>query len=203
MADREEALHGYVTDMLALEEHMQKALRAQVEALDGEQLEALRALSQVLVHIERHIEQLRELSERFDASGSRIGEAVKRAGSTVLGLGAAAIDLLRTEKLPRNVRDDYTAASLAFGGYVMLHTTAAAFEDRETTRLAATCLDDYADILILLQELLPQVVLFELRREGFNVVDSAVLETLARVDDTWRRADETALARQAAMSQGL
>lgn len=203
MADREAALHGYVTDMLALEEHIHKAVSAQVESLDGEQLDALRTLAQVLAHIDRHVEQLRELSTRFDVTTSKIGEAVKRAGSTVLGVGAAAIDLVRTEKLPRNVRDDYTAASLAFGGYVMLHTTAAAFEDREVARLAAACLDDYADILMLLQELLPVVVIYELRREGFDVVDSAVAETLGRVDDTWRRADEVALARQAALSQGL
>ena len=53
-------------------------------------------------------------------------DAIKRAGSALLGLGAAAVDLVRNEGLPKNLRDDYTAFSLATIGYVMLYTTASA-----------------------------------------------------------------------------
>lgn len=44
---------------------------------------------------------------------------LKRAGSAVLGLRAAAVDVVRTEGLPKNLRDDYTAFSHATIGYVM------------------------------------------------------------------------------------
>ena len=186
MPDREEALHGYVTDMLALEEHIHKAVRGQLEALDTEQPEVLEQLRHVLTHVERHIGQLKQLNERIDAKGTRIGEAVKRAGSMVAGLGAAAIDLVRTEKLPKNLRDDYTAASLAYVGYLMLFTTASAFEDHDTARLASDALSDYAQVLSVLQEIIPSAVVFQLRTEGFNVFEDAAVEATARAEGVWQ-----------------
>ena len=190
MPDREEALHGYVTDMLALEEHIHKAVRGQLETLDTEQPELIHHLRHVLMIVERHIEQLKQLDERIDARGTRIGEAVKRAGSIVAGLGAAAIDLVRTEKLPKNLRDDYTAASLAYIGYLMLFTTASAFEDHDTTRLASECLGDYAQVLSVLQEIIPGAVVFQLRTEGFNVFEDAAVEAAARAEGIWQEINE-------------
>lgn len=190
MPDREEALHSYVTDMLALEEHIQKAVRGQLDTLDTEQPDVIHHLRHVLSYVERHIEQLKLLEQRIDASRNRIGEVVKRAGSIVAGLGAAAIDLVRTEKLPKNLRDDYTAASLAYAGYLMLFTTASAFEDRDTSRLAAECLNDYAQVLMVLQDLLPSAVVYQLRREGFNVFEEAAVEATARAEGIWQNANE-------------
>jgi len=189
MPDREETLHGYVTDMLALEQHIQKAVRGQLEAIDTEQPALILHLRHILTHVERHIEQLKELDEKIDA-GARIGEAVKRAGSIVAGLGAAAIDLVRTERLPKNLRDDYTAASLAYVGYIMLFTTASAFEDHDTARLAATCLGDYAQVLTTLQDLIPSAVVFELRTQGFNVFEEAASEASVRVEGIWQNVSE-------------
>jgi ferritin-like metal-binding protein YciE len=190
MPDREEALHGYVTDMLALEEHIQKAVRGQLEALDTEQPDVIHHLRHVLSYVERHIEELKQLDERIDSRRSRLGEVVKRAGSMVAGLGAAAIDLVRTEKLPRNLRDDYTAASLAYAGYLMLLTTASAFEDHDTARLASGALGDYAQVLGVLQELIPSAVVFQLRTEGYNVFEDAAVEATARAEGAWQDVGE-------------
>jgi hypothetical protein len=190
MPDREEALHGYVTDMLALEEHIQKAVRGQLEALDTEQPDVIHHLRHVLSYVERHIEELKQLDERIDSRRSRLGEVVKRAGSMVAGLGAAAIDLVRTEKLPRNLRDDYTAASLAYAGYLMLLTTASAFEDHDTARFASGALGDYAQVLGVLQELIPSAVVFQLRTEGYNVFEDAAVEATARAEGAWQDAGE-------------
>ena len=83
-----------------------------------------------------------------DAGGvSMVAEAVKRAGSIVAGLGAAAIDLVRNEKLPKALRDDYTALNLAAIGYAMLFTTARALDDARVADLAERHLRDHADVL--------------------------------------------------------
>jgi len=185
MPDREEALHSYVTDMLALEQHIEKAVRGQLEAVDTEQPEVIHHLRHILSDVERHIEQLKELDAKIDA-GKKLGEAVKRAGSIVAGLGAAALDLVRTERLPKNLRDDYTAASLAYVGYIMLFTTASAFEDHDTARLAAACLGDYARVLTTLQDLIPSAVVFDLRTRGFNVFEEAASEASVRVEGIWQ-----------------
>lgn len=190
MPDRAEALHSYVTDMLALEEHIHKAVTAQLEALDEEQPEVLHHLRRVLAHVERHIDELKRLEERIGVKANVIGDAVKRAGSIVAGLGAAAIDLVRTEKLPKNLRDDYTAASLAYIGYLMLLTTARSFEDNETAELASEFLDDYAQVITLLQDLIPSAVVFQLRTDGFNVFEEAAAEATARAEGSWESISE-------------
>lgn len=189
MPDREEALHSYVTDMLALEEHIHKALTAQVADLDDEQPEVQHHLRHILSVVERHVGELKVIEERYDAKGNAIGDAVKRAGSIVAGLGAAAIDLVRTEKLPKNLRDDYTAASLAYAGYLMLFTTASSFEEEEMAEFASECLSDYAQVLTELQDLIPGAVVFQLRREGFNAFEGAAAEATARADGAWQDVD--------------
>src|SRR5688572_13926831 len=109
-----EAINSYITDMLALEEHIEKAIRTQIEDLEDEYKDIGEELKEVQRTIQVHISALKLLSDNRDAgAGKGIAEVVKRAGSIVAGLGAAAIDLVRTEKLPKDLRDDYTAASLA------------------------------------------------------------------------------------------
>ncbi len=52
--NREEAINSYVTDMLSLEEHIEKALRGQLEDLE-DYPEVTRDLKQVLRKVEHHI----------------------------------------------------------------------------------------------------------------------------------------------------
>ena len=51
--------------------------------------------------IEGHIDSLKALVERRAEGGQGLADVVKRAGSAVLGAGAAAIDFVRNEKLPK------------------------------------------------------------------------------------------------------
>ncbi|HEY8195531.1 MAG TPA: hypothetical protein VIG04_01030, partial [Gemmatimonadales bacterium] len=108
--DKNEAINSYITDMLALEDHIDKALRGQLEDLE-DYPDVISELKQIHHTVEHHISDLKNLSQRRAAGGP--ADVIKRAGSAVLGLGAAAIDLVRREGLPKNLRDDYTAFSLA------------------------------------------------------------------------------------------
>ena len=121
--DRNEAINSYITDMLALEDHIEKAIKGQLTDLK-DYPEVLAALRDIHTKVEHHISDLRMVSDQRKAGG--VVESVKRAGSAVAGAAAGVIDLIRTEGLPKNLRDDYTAFSLANIGYVMLHTTALA-----------------------------------------------------------------------------
>jgi hypothetical protein len=91
---RNEAINSYITDMLSLEEHIEKAVQGQLEDLE-DYPGVTRDLKQVLRKVEHHISDLKSLSERRNARGP--ADALKRAGSMLLGLGAAAIDLVRNE----------------------------------------------------------------------------------------------------------
>ena len=148
-----DAINSYVTDMLSLEEHIDKAVKGQIEDLKDypEVIAELRMLQRGVHH---HLEDLKQLRER--RGGATATDAIKRAGSSILGLAAGAIDLVRNEGLPKNLRDDYTAFSLAGVGYVMLHTTALALGDQEVAGLANQHLRDYTKAVIRLNNIIPR-----------------------------------------------
>jgi hypothetical protein len=196
--DKDEAINSYITDMLSLEEHIEKAVRGQFDDLK-DYPEVLRDLKQVHRKVEHHISDLRALSDRRKARGA--ADAVKRAGSALLGLGAAAVDLVRTEGLAKDLRDDYTAFSLATIGYVMLQTTAFSLGEREVGELARQHFSDYAEAVTLLHNVVPGAVVRFLREEGLPVQEDVLPEISRTIEEVWHsqsaqapRADETAVA---------
>ena len=175
-----DTLDSYITDMLALEEHIAKAIDAQVADLRKENSDFAGILSDVAATTARHIGALQALkTSRHIDSGGMVAEAVKRAGSIVAGLGAAAVDLLRSEKLPKNLRDDYTAYSLASIGYQMLLTTAISLGDDEVAGHARTHFTNYAKVVADLSQSIPGAVIEELRNQGLTVIPEAAEKALA------------------------
>jgi hypothetical protein len=199
--DKDEAINSYITDMLSLEEHIQKAVSGQLEDL-ADYPEVTRDLRQVLRKVEQHISDLRDLSKRRSARGP--ADTIKRAGSILLGLGAAAVDLVRKEGLAKNLRDDYTAFSLATVGYVMLHTTALSLSEHEVAELARQHFADYAQAVTLLHNVIPGAVVRFLREDGLPVRDDVLPQISRTIEEVWHsqsdqapRAEETSVARNA------
>ncbi len=197
--DKDEAINSYITDMLSLEEHIEKAVRGQLEDLE-DYPEVTRDLRQILRKVEQHVSDLKDLSSRRKAQGP--SDAIKRVGSALLGFGAAAVDLVRNEGLPKNLRDDYTAFSLATIGYVMLHTTALSLEEQEVADLARQHFADYAQAVTLLHNVVPGAVLRFLREDGLPVRDDVLPEISRTIEEVWHsqsaqapRAEETSVAR--------
>ena len=180
--DRNEAINSYITDMLALEDHIEKALRGQLEDL-GDYPEVIRELKQIHHKVEQHISDLKNLSER--RAVGRPADIIKRAGSAVLGLGAAAIDLVRREGLPKNLRDDYTAFSLASIGYVMLYTTGLGLDDREVAELARQHFRDYAGAVTRLHNIVPAAVIRFLQEDGLPASENVLPEISRTIEEVW------------------
>jgi hypothetical protein len=196
--DRNEAINSYITDMLALEDHIEKALKGQLADLK-DYPDVLAELRRIHRTIEHHVSDLRLLADRRKAGG--VAESVKRAGSAVAGLAAGLIDLVRTEGLPKNLRDDFTAFNLANVGYAMLQTTALALDDQEVADLAAQHYRDYADAVMRFNNLIPAAVVRFLQQEGLPARESAVAQVGRDVQAAWRQtaqspANEPVAARQ-------
>src|SRR6185503_9426861 len=178
--------------MLALEDHIEKAVKGQLKDLK-EYPEVVGTLRNIHTKVEHHISDLRTLSDRRNVGG--VVESVKRAGSTVAGVAAGVIDLIRTEGLPKNLRDDYTAFSLATISYAMLYTTAAGLGEREVADLAQQHLRDYAGAVTRLNTLVPASVIRYLREEGLPVQESVLSEVGRTIKAAWEgEAGETARA---------
>lgn len=187
MANREaEAISSYITDMLALEQHIQKALRGQIEDLESEYPAIVAELRTIEATTQRHMSALEALAEKRQGTGQDLSEAVKRIGSALLGFGAAAVDFLRTEKLPKNLRDDYTACSLASVGYVMLHTTALSLGDTEAAELAHRHLRGHAKSTMTLHNVIPQAVIQFLQSEGLPARADVLRQVQRNIVEVWK-----------------
>lgn len=182
--DTQGVIASYLTDMLALEEHLQKAFTGQLADLKDERFASvIRDLNDMS---ETHSHALRDLADRREQGGQGIAEVMKKATSSVLGLGAAAIDFVRgDEKMPKNLRDDYAAVCLASVGYLMLHTTAAALHDSEVADVAFAHLRDYATATMTLFNVVPESVVDFLAGEGFPVQDGIAAKVNESVDAIW------------------
>ena len=181
--DPREAVNSYITDMLALEQHISKALEGQVQDLKAYP-ELTGEIRDVLGSIGGHIATLEMLVKARGGEGG--GGAIKKLGSALLGVGAAAVDLVRNEGMPKNLRDDYTAFSLATIGYVMLHTTAVSLGDREVGDIAHRHLADYARYVMRFNHLIPGATLRFLQEEGLPVRQDALGEISEKIDSVWR-----------------
>jgi hypothetical protein len=193
--DKSEAINSYITDMLALEDHIEKALRGQLEDLK-EYPDVISELTGIHRKVEHHISDLKLLSEQRSAGGA--ADVIKRAGSAVLGLGAAAVDLVRREGLPKNLRDDYTAFSLATIGYVMLYTTGLSLDDREVAELARQHFADYAEAVTRLHNIVPAAVIRYLKEDGLPVRETVLPEISRAIEEVWHSQSDQAPKAEAA-----
>lgn len=185
-ATAKDTLDSYVTDMLALEEHIAKAVDAQLADFRKDHPGFAATLTTASTTTARHIGALEALkTARQIDSGSVVADAVKRAGAVVAGLGAAAVDLVRSEKVPKNLRDDYTAYSLAAIGYQMLMTTAISLDDAQVAQQARTHFSDYTKVVMELSKAIPTAVIDDLRSQGLPVNANAAEIVRDEVQKIW------------------
>lgn len=165
MAEKKvEIVSQYVSDMHVLESHILAPLTRQVEQTKQEQPDVSRALQGYVTTTEKHIARL---EARLKALGNQdgIADRAKQGVSALFGLAAAAVDTVRTHPFAKDLRDDYTAGSLAVVSYVMLRTTALACDDQETAQLAETHMNETVQMLQWIARTIPTQVVRDLERE--------------------------------------
>ena len=184
-------LQQYVSDMLALETHIEQTLDGQrnvvrdhpasslavqrFETVSRDQREALR----------RHLNDLGGPPD----TGGLMGQAqalVKTSVTTAAGIAAGAINAVRTQRVAKALRDDFTAFSHAVVSYAMLTTTAALLEHQPTAELAERHLQAWEGAIEEIAGLIPEVVSWELRRDGRVIDDHRVGAAAERLTRIWR-----------------
>jgi hypothetical protein len=100
-------------------------------------------------------------------------------------MAASVIENVRTDPISKNLRDDYTALGLAAVSYTMLHTTGQALMDQQTADLAANYLKDYTPLIAEIGEVIPEVVVSELRDETELLNPGAAVEAVRRTQEAW------------------
>jgi ferritin-like metal-binding protein YciE len=168
--------------MAALESHIEEALDRQLTEVKDDPV-ALAAVRDFHDMVKEHRDTLKAMEEE---AGKTIGTPIKEAGAALVGKAAGIIDLVRTEGISKGLRDDYAAFSLAAISYSMLHTTATALGDGRVASLAERHLRDHADAIMRINEIMPEVVIRELEKDGHRADNAAVEATRQAVLRSWQ-----------------
>ena len=178
----QQTIADYVGDMAALESHIEEALDRQLTEVkdDPSALAAVRGFHDM---VKRHRDTLKAMEEE---TGKTIGAPIKEAGAALIGKAAGIIDLVRTEGISKDLRDDYAAFSLAAISYAMLHTTGTALGDDRVASLAERHLRDHAEAIMTINEIMPGVVMRELQKDGHRANPAAVEATREAVLRSWQ-----------------
>jgi hypothetical protein len=78
MRDTKDTINSYITDMLSLEEHVDKAVTGQIEDLKDDDPQVVAELKTVQSWVQHHVSDLKQRSEARQAATPT--DAVKRAG---------------------------------------------------------------------------------------------------------------------------
>jgi len=178
-----QTIADYVSDMAALESHIEEALDRQLIEFkdDPAALAAVRAFHDM---VKQHRDALKTMEEQ---TGKTIGTPIKEVGAALIGKAAGIINFVRTEGISKGLRDDYAAFSLAAISYSMLHTTATALGDSRVASLAERHLRDHADAIMRINDVMPGVVTRELEKDGHRADNAAVQATREAVLRSWQQ----------------
>lgn len=170
--NRQETIHKYLTDLLALERHILEAVERQRGA---ENVRAHPEVNEVVIRIDRMLKaHLAELESAATALGGGKSSVVKKAIGGAMGVAAGLYDKVRSHELSRMLRDDYTALNLAAISYTMMHTMALAVNEENVALLAKRHLEQIPPITDAIRDVIPHVVAEEIaHQDGFSVVSNA------------------------------
>jgi len=171
METKTEIVVQYLSDMHVLEKHIQEALEKQV-GMTKDQADINSALQSYVNTTKTHVSRL---EARMQALGNQDGvvDKAKEAVTNLFGQAAGVIDALRTHQTSKNLRDDYTAGSLAVISYVMLQTTALACGDQESASLAETQMQETITMLQWIARTMPTVTVRDLQAEREVTLDAS------------------------------
>jgi len=177
-------LTKYLGDMHSLESHGLQAVKRQADQLkDSGHPDAQAAVEQFKQTLEAHVSAL---EGRLNALGGSATHPVKEAVAAAAGVVAGIYNAVRSEEASKSIRDDYTFFSHSSIAYLMLHTTAQSLGDSGTAMLAERGYRDMARLILLIDKLMPQLVIAELKGDALPAND--VSSDCARmITEAWTR----------------
>jgi ferritin-like metal-binding protein YciE len=182
---RMDTLQQYVSDMIAVEEHISNAVKRQAD--DKEVQKHNPQAAQLIQHIVRHTdEHAKHLEQHLETLGGDPAKGLKEVATSALGAVAGMYDKVRTEKVSKMLRDDYTALNLAAVGYTMLHTTGLALQDHPTAAVALRHLEHYTSIIMELNQIIPSVVVEEFQQDGLIVHMGSAQQAVDNTQKAWQ-----------------
>jgi ferritin-like metal-binding protein YciE len=177
-----DTLKTYVGDMYSLESHTEEALDLQLEKVkDHPKANMAVRRFHGTVRMQRDA-----MKAHLDEIGGGTGGALKSAVSAAAGMAAGVIDKVRPEAVSKCLRDDYTAFNLAAMGYHMLYGTALMLGFPKTAELAERHHKAYTDMVQDINQIVLDVVGWELRKDGHKIDEKAMDRATETMNQDWK-----------------
>jgi ferritin-like metal-binding protein YciE len=172
----------YVGDMVALESHIEEALDRQVEQVKDHP-KARQAVNRFHTMVKNHRDGLKQ---HLEGMGGEEGSPLKTAVASAFGVAAGVVDKVRPEAVSKALRDDYTAFNHAAIGYHMLYGTALMLGERSTAAIAERHHRAYADAVQDINQIVLDVVAWELEKDGHTVDETAMDRATDTMNQDWQ-----------------
>jgi len=180
---KQATLKTYVGDMYSMESHIEEALDSQVSSnADHPKASAETRRFHNMVRGQRDA-----MKAHLETLGGETGGAIKSAVAAVFGMAAGVIDKVRSDSISKNLRDDYTAFNHAAVGYHMLYGTALMLGDQKTADLAERHHKAYTDAIQDINQIILDVVAWEMKKDGHTVDESAAKRATQTMNKDWKQ----------------
>jgi ferritin-like metal-binding protein YciE len=174
-------IQQYVGDMLALESHIEEAMDGQLKEVKNHP-RATELVNRFHSMVKSHREAMRA---HLDSLGGSEPSPIKEAVADMFGMAAGLINNMRTRGEAKALRDDYTAFNHAAISYSMLHAAAHALGSPMTMQIADRHLRDYARAAQDINQVIADVVVYELRDEH-TVQEGTAEHCTDAINRAWR-----------------
>lgn len=182
MTATQTSLHHHISDMKAATDHILGAVKRQAEDAEVQKMPEISALTRA---IQTTLEgQSLALEGELKRVGQSPTDSLKDMVTAVTGTLTGLYDKVRNHTVSRNLRDDYTALSLAVVSNSMLHVTALAADDQPVAALALRNMEQLAPLIVQLGEAILPAVERELAAD-FSPKAGASQVALANVRKVW------------------
>ncbi len=177
----------YVNDVIGLERDILNAIETQLE--DDRVVNRpgfAKVLKNITAHGQVRLEQLQAISEE---EGGSVGATVKEAVMSATGVLAGLYGKLREHPLSRMLRDDRIAMNVVETSYAMLYTLSLGIGHDRASNLAKEGLNAAAQQVLALTDLLPGIVIAELKADApLENPDASNIEkdVLDAIHNAWR-----------------
>ena len=186
MKNPSELLKLYLSEQIALEEHLCSVIETQLSDISElDFADAKKLLQKTQTALERHYAPLNELLDKLDS------DALKARTKVVASNGEAMKSPLNFKeqriKTSRMLRDDYSALNLITISNARLHTTALALNSLDIAATALKHLENLAPYVLKMEEMVPDVVTRELRSQSPEIDLAIAKQALDNTKGVWRR----------------
>ena len=181
--NNQHSLTTYISDMMALERLVGAVFTSQASDNDFLQCGGAAVAERLAATSSQHFDPLEAELKRL---GGHEAAELKTAIAETSGLFAAGLGKLKKTKVAKGLRDDYAAVAFCIVSYSELLITAAGLGDNIVADLAEKHMREYTKCGRAINEVLPSVVLDELRTIGVEVSMNTMEESRETILSVWQ-----------------